>query len=47
MLNPIVDETAWTAARAALLAEEKALTEAMDLVAAKRRQLPWREVTAN
>ncbi len=47
MLNPVVDETAWAAARAALLAEEKALTKATDRVAAHRRDLPWRAVATD
>ena len=35
----------WLAARKALLTEEKALSRAGDALAAKRRQLPWVEVT--
>lgn len=37
----IVSREEWTAARRALLAEEKALTRASDALAAKRRELPW------
>jgi predicted dithiol-disulfide oxidoreductase (DUF899 family) len=35
----------WLAARRALLAEEKALTRTRDVLAAKRRALPWVPVT--
>ena len=37
----LVSREEWTAARAALLAEEKALTRQGDALAAKRRALPW------
>ncbi len=37
---PIVSRDAWESARAALLAEEKALTKMYDRVAAQRRRLP-------
>ncbi len=37
---PVVDRTAWLAARAALLEREKALTRACDALAAERRRLP-------
>jgi predicted dithiol-disulfide oxidoreductase (DUF899 family) len=40
----IVSKDAWAAARAALLAEEKALTRAQDRLAAARRRLPRCEV---
>ncbi len=45
MLNPVVDDTTWAAARDALLDEEKAATTMLDRIAAKRRHMPWREVT--
>lgn len=41
----VVATDAWAAARAALLAEEKALTRAQDRIAAARRRLPRLEVT--
>lgn len=44
-LQPETDAAGWAAARAALLAEEKALTAATDRVAALRRQMPWQRVT--
>lgn len=37
----LVSHAEWTAARTALLAEEKALTRQSDALAAKRRALPW------
>jgi len=37
----LVSRDEWTAARSALLAEEKALTRQADALAAKRRALPW------
>lgn len=40
-----VDDETWATARAELLAEEKALTARRDTLAARRRTLPWREVT--
>jgi predicted dithiol-disulfide oxidoreductase (DUF899 family) len=43
--HPIVSHEAWVAARRALLEEEKAFTRARDALAAKRRALPWEEVT--
>jgi predicted dithiol-disulfide oxidoreductase (DUF899 family) len=43
--HPVTDADGWAAARAALLEEEKALTAAMDRVAALRRRMPWRPVT--
>lgn len=39
--HKIVSREAWTAARKALLAEEKAFTHARDALAAKRQALPW------
>lgn len=45
MTNPIATAEDWSAARAALLAEEKALTRATDRIAARRRALPWLKVT--
>jgi predicted dithiol-disulfide oxidoreductase (DUF899 family) len=43
--HPVVAPEDWAAARAALLAEEKALTAATDRIAALRRRMPWRAVT--
>jgi len=40
----VVDADAWAQARAALLAEEKALTRAQDRLAAARRRLPHHEI---
>jgi len=40
----VVSEEQWIAARRALLAEEKALTDARDALAVKRRELPWMKV---
>ena len=40
----VADDAEWRAARAALLAEEKALQAQRDELAAKRRQLPWRKM---
>src|SRR3954467_7919466 len=42
--HEVVSQGEWIAARRALLAEEKALTEARDALAAKRRTLPWTKV---
>ncbi len=39
--RPLVSREEWTAARQALLAEEKSLTRQADALAAKRRTLPW------
>jgi predicted dithiol-disulfide oxidoreductase (DUF899 family) len=39
--HEIVSREAWTAARTALLAEEKALMRQGDALAARRRALPW------
>jgi predicted dithiol-disulfide oxidoreductase (DUF899 family) len=41
----IVDREAWLAERLALLAEERELTHRLDALRAKRRALPWVEVT--
>jgi len=41
MENKVVTRDEWLAARKALLAEEKALTQARDRLSAKRRALPW------
>lgn len=43
-MNPVVDAPQWREAHAAQLAEEKALTRAMDALAAKRRRMPWQKV---
>lgn len=45
MEHAVVQTTDWQKAHAALLAEEKAHTRAADQLAAKRRRLPWEEVT--
>ncbi len=42
--HEVVSEEQWTAARRALLAEEKAWTRERDRLAAKRRALPWVKV---
>lgn len=39
--NRIVSREDWTAARKALLAEEKEFTRARDALSARRRELPW------
>ncbi len=41
----IVDRETWLAARLAHLQEEKAFTRQRDELSAKRRQLPWLEIT--
>ena len=41
MLERIVSQDEWLAARKALLAEEKELTRQRDRLSAKRRELPW------
>ncbi len=43
-MNPIVDRNEWQQAHAAQMAEEKALTRAMDALAARRRRMPWLKV---
>ncbi len=40
-MNPVVSREEWQAARLALLAEEKAMTRALDALRAKRAALPW------
>jgi predicted dithiol-disulfide oxidoreductase (DUF899 family) len=45
--HPLAEDADWNDARAALLAEEKALTAATDRVAALRRQMPGRMVTTD
>lgn len=42
---PVVDRPSWESARAALLAEEKALTRAQDRLNATRRRLPMTRVS--
>ncbi len=42
--QPVASAVEWQTARAALLAEEKALTRAADRVAALRREMPWQKV---
>lgn len=41
MNKPLVTRSEWLVERKALLLAEKALTEALDAVAARRRDLPW------
>ena len=41
MDQPLVTRSEWLAARKQLLLAEKALTEALDAVAQRRRQMPW------
>jgi predicted dithiol-disulfide oxidoreductase (DUF899 family) len=43
--HPIVAREEWLLARQALLAEEREVTHALDRLRAKRRALPWVEVT--
>lgn len=43
--HSIVSHADWVAARRQLLEEEKAFTRARDALAARRRALPWEEVT--
>jgi predicted dithiol-disulfide oxidoreductase (DUF899 family) len=45
--HKIVSQNEWLAARKALLAREKALTEARDALNAERRALPWVKVDKN
>ena len=47
MEQPLVSRDEWTDARKALLLAEKALSEALDAVAMKRRELPWVEIEKN
>jgi len=42
--HPVVTRAAWLDARTALLAKEKAFTQAREKLAAERRQLPWVKV---
>jgi predicted dithiol-disulfide oxidoreductase (DUF899 family) len=42
--HEVVDQRTWLAARAELLAEEKAFTAARDALSAKRRAMPWARV---
>jgi predicted dithiol-disulfide oxidoreductase (DUF899 family) len=42
--QPIVDHTAWTAARRELLRKEKDLVRSRDALAKARRELPWERV---
>jgi predicted dithiol-disulfide oxidoreductase (DUF899 family) len=42
-----VDADTWAAARADLLAAEKQLTAERDALAARRREMPWREITVD
>jgi len=39
--SPLVSREEWTRARLELLAEEKAMSKALDALASKRRELPW------
>lgn len=45
-IPPVVSREEWTAAREALLVDEKAFTRSRDALAAKRRRMPWTEVTS-
>ncbi|NNC78698.1 MAG: DUF899 domain-containing protein [Acidimicrobiales bacterium] len=45
--HTVVDPEAWRAARLTHLEEEKAFTRARDELSAKRRNLPWLEITAD
>lgn len=45
-MNEIVTDEEWIAARKQLLSDEKALQRRRDELAARRRALPWRSVTA-
>ena len=40
-VNTLVSSEQWKLARLELLAEEKAMTSALDALAHKRRSLPW------
>jgi predicted dithiol-disulfide oxidoreductase (DUF899 family) len=42
---PVVDQQEWEAARQRLLVSEKEVTRARDALAAKRRRMPWLEVS--
>jgi predicted dithiol-disulfide oxidoreductase (DUF899 family) len=46
-MNSIASDDEWLAARSELLADEKAFQKARDELAAKRRALPWRKVSAD
>ena len=45
MDHPVVSREDWLAARADLLAKEKAFTRAYDALSAEQRALPWVEIT--
>jgi len=45
MQHDVVSRDAWRAARAALIAKEKAFTRAGDALGAEQRALPWVEIT--
>lgn len=45
--HQVVSRDEWLAARKAHLAEEKALTRQRDLLARRRRELPWVKVDKN
>jgi predicted dithiol-disulfide oxidoreductase (DUF899 family) len=47
MLNKIVSQTEWLAARKALLAKEKQMTHLRDEINAERQALPWVKVEKN
>lgn len=47
MNQPLVSRSEWKVARKKLLLAEKALTEALDAVAAQRRSLPWVAIDKN
>lgn len=46
-MHKIVEDDTWLKTRLALLEDEKALQKARDLLAEKRRALPWREITVD
>ncbi len=45
--SPLVSREEWTRARLELLAEEKAMSKALDALAHKRRELPWVKLDKN
>ncbi|MBV9066866.1 MAG: DUF899 family protein, partial [Methylobacteriaceae bacterium] len=47
MLNKIVSQAEWLAARKALLAKEKQMTHLRDEINAERQALPWVKVEKN
>jgi predicted dithiol-disulfide oxidoreductase (DUF899 family) len=45
--TPLVTREEWTKARLDLLAQEKAMSKALDDLARKRRELPWVSIDKN